>query len=102
MLHPTATAQRGFASSATEEGDRTPEVLAATNNLNHQIAVLQERVERLAQRLEPVLSSSIPPDKENGLLASHSSPLAEAIRNEAVRVEAASARVYDLLSRLEI
>ena len=102
MLHPTDTARRGFASSATEEGDRTPEVLAVTNNLNHQITVLQERVERLAQRLEPVLSSSTPSAKENDLLASRGSPLAEAIRNEAVRVEAASARVCDLLSRLEI
>lgn len=80
---------------------REPEIPAQLAIQNKSLSELQEYLLRLEERLQPVLRPAGPADgsEDPGVLAV---PLADAIRFGNARIQAATAFVNGLLTRLEL
>lgn len=77
------------------------EVPSALATLNHHVGVLQNLIDNLTTRLQPVMSADSPRNASDSDI-SHSAPIAECIRGESARVEDLCNKVSGLLQRIEI
>ena len=80
---------------------RGPETLMATDNQNTALGHLEDRLNLLAERLDPVLngplaSPGIPAPEE------FAAPLAHRIQGGNMRIQYATAKIEDILCRLEV
>jgi hypothetical protein len=86
---------------AGDSPERQPDVVEQMGELHRNVCWLEETIEHLASRLEPVLSPP-PPSSENEADKEPPTKLGADIRHEAVRVRRLNRTLRFLLDRLEL
>jgi hypothetical protein len=81
---------------------REPEVTAAVQRLENQIRITNESLDRLAQRLQPLMRPSVPQITGQEKQPQISTPFAQFLEDKANALQSANRGFNDLLERLEI